>query len=179
MLRLFVAVDLPDQERRRLSALRESLAGARWVAAEQLHLTLRFLGWVPESAVETTAAALATVSAPGFTLALAGVGVFPAPPSRKPARVLWAGLAPPEPPIALKAAIDAALGPDPEGRPLSPHVTLARWKERPRPDLAAFLERHQALAGPAFPVTAFHLYQSRMSSTGATYTIVRSFPLRP
>jgi len=175
--RLFVAIDLPAEERSRLRALLPPLAGARAVSAEQMHLTLRFLGAVAEEKVADVAAALGAVEAPAFALALAGVGVFPPPHTRKPARVLWAGVTPGDGLAALKAAVDRALGP-PEERAFTPHVTLARWRDRPGPELRALLERHRAFTGPLFPVTAFRLYDSRTDPAGAVHTRLRSYPLR-
>jgi 2'-5' RNA ligase len=173
VLRLFVAVDLPVAERLRLAALQTTMTGARWIPTSDLHLTLRFLGAVPSNALPALEAALARVSGPAFSLALSGVGVFPSPATRRAAHVLWAGIAPAPALVALKAAIDGALGPDTEGRPYTPHVTLARLDQAPAAALGAFLDRHRALAGAPFPVTAFHLYESR----GGAYTILRSFAL--
>jgi 2'-5' RNA ligase len=173
VLRLFVALDLPVAERLRLAALAAPIAGARWIPTSDLHVTLRFLGAVPEDGLDSIVAALAAISAPAFALALAGIGTFPPPATGKAAHVLWAGLAPAPAIAELKAAVDAALGPDPEDRPYTPHVTLARLKQAPAAPLAAFLDRHRALAGAAFPVTAFHLYESR----GGAYSILRSFAL--
>jgi 2'-5' RNA ligase len=56
-------------------------------------------------------------------------------------------------------------------------VTLARFKDRAGPDLAPFLERHRAFAGPAWRVASFEVYESRLRPTGAEYTIVRSYRL--
>ena len=115
-----------------------------------------------------------------FGLSLRGVGVFPPQPSRRsPPRVLWVGLAPVDRLSALKQAIDQALGPDPEmaEREFHPHVTLARWKDPPGPELARFLDRHAGLASPAFAVRDFHLYESRTLPEGAVYTRLHSFNL--
>jgi RNA 2',3'-cyclic 3'-phosphodiesterase len=181
MPRLFIALDLPPPPRAALAALRAEIPGARWVAPEQLHLTLRFLGQVAEDRVADLCAQLATVSAAAFQAQLEGVGVFPPVPTRrKPARVLWAGIAPPDPVRALKEAVDKVLGPDPESadQAFSPHVTLARFKEPPRPEaLADYLGRHRALAGAPFPVGAFVLYQSRTLASGSVYTPLASYRL--
>jgi 2'-5' RNA ligase len=93
--------------------------------------------------------------------------------------VLWAGLDPAGPLVALKAEIDRALGPDPEsaGRGFSPHVTLARFKERPGAAADAFLGGHQTLAAGPFPVEAFHLYESQLGPGGARHRIVRTYAL--
>lgn len=181
MPRLFIALDLPPQPRQGLASLCSGIPGARWVSAEQLHLTLRFLGQVPPDHVDAARARLAGVSVAAFRASLRGVGLFPPTPTRrKPARVLWAGVDPPGPVAALKDALDAALGPDPESadRAFSPHVTLARFKEPPPPDaLARFLEQHRALASAPFPLDAFHLYESRTLPGGPVYIPLATYPL--
>ncbi|MCH8200245.1 MAG: RNA 2',3'-cyclic phosphodiesterase, partial [Chloroflexi bacterium] len=95
-LRLFVAIELPEQVRVALGAsierLRSSLGGAyRWVRPEAVHLTLRFLGDVEPERVAELAAALEAAVGPlaAFELRLDGTGVFPNP--RAPS-VVWAGL---------------------------------------------------------------------------------------
>ena len=190
--RLFLAIDLPAEVRATLAALARpgddppdgDLPGARWVAPAQMHLTLRFLGGVPETEIDRLRTALAGVRAPRFPLALAGMGTFPAPPTRSP-RVLWAAVAPVVPVRDLKRAIDEALGPDPEAhdRPFSPHVTLARWQDgpgaRPGAPLDRFLARHQGLHCAPFEVGAFRLYESRTLPQGPQYTALTDFPLFP
>jgi 2'-5' RNA ligase len=85
---------------------------------------------------------------------------------------------------ALKLAIDAVLGPDPEaaGRAFSPHVTMARFRdphdrELP-PRLAGYLARRAGLGSELFPVGAFRLYESRTLPGGPEYTALADFPLR-
>lgn len=178
--RLFLAVDLPEAARRQLEGCAAELPGTRWVAPAQLHLTLRFLGGVPEGEIDALRVRLARVEAPAFQLSLAGVGVFPGAPSRRnPPRVLWAGVTPAEPVRRLKQAIDGVLGPDPEahGRDFSPHVTLARFKEPPGGPLEPYLERHAALTCPPFPVESFVLYESQTLPDGPRYSVVAEYPL--
>jgi RNA 2',3'-cyclic 3'-phosphodiesterase len=181
MPRLFLAIDLPPPLRARLADLCQGVSGARWLPEEQLHLTVRFLGGVEEAALPGLRRALAGVRASAFRLAVAGVGTFPPASGRGAARVLWAGVAPPEPLLTLRAAIDEALGPDPEAaaRGFSPHVTLARFRDRPGPELPAFLEAHARLASEPFPVDAFHLYESQLGPRGARHTRLLDVPLAP
>lgn len=179
-VRLFVAVALPATIRAALVPLTEELRGARWIPADQRHLTLRFLGDTPEGHLDDLRARLAGVSAPPFSVAVTGTGVFPPRPSRRsPARVLWAGLSPAAPVIALKTALDAALDADPEerGRPFSPHVTLARFKAVPGPALDDYLARHRGFCTPPFEVDAFHLYASTLGPSGARHDLMARFPL--
>lgn len=157
----------------------DGVAGARWVRREQLHLTLRFLGHVSDEAASDVQARLRAISAPRFGLALRGVGVFPEAQARKPPRVLWAGIVPKEPMASVKAAIDQALGPDEESerRGFSPHLTLARFSERPGADLTAYLAKHADLRSAPFAVQALRLYESQLRRTGAIYTIRETYPL--
>jgi 2'-5' RNA ligase len=182
MLRLFIALDLPAEQRLALSAIASGIPGARWVVSEQLHLTLRFLGSVADERVPELQENLARVVSPAFRAALSGVGVFPPTPTRrKPARVLWAGVSPAEPVRALKQAIDGVLGPDLEAaaQEFSPHVTLARFKEPPATDpLTRFLQQHRSFSGDLFPVESFQLYDSRTLPAGPVYTVRASYPLR-
>jgi 2'-5' RNA ligase len=176
MLRLFVAVDLPKNLRDQIAPMCNGITGARWSKPEQLHITLRFLGAVPEDDLDRIRQALAPVRLPSFQLEVRRTGVFP--PHKLP-RVLWLGLAPTEPLCALKEAIDAALGPDPEcdRRTFSPHLTLARFTSRPRDELARFLATHGEFQAGPWVVREFHLYKSTLRRTGAVHEVVETYPL--
>lgn len=177
-MRLFIAIDLPDPIKARLSALQTSIPTARWVKPAHMHLTVRFLGDTERG--EIARDALATVRAAPFTLQVAGVGQFP-PGERKPARVLWAGVAPDAGLTALHRAVEWALveaGFAPELRPFSPHLTLARLKlDRPHPAVAAFLTRHRGFEAEPFEVTQFTLYASDLRPGGPQYTAQGTYPL--
>jgi RNA 2',3'-cyclic 3'-phosphodiesterase len=182
LLRLFIAVDLPPDLRLAVAKLCQGIEGARWTRPEQLHITLRFLGDTPEEQLADLRPKLRRVAVSGFSLALTGPGVFPPLGGRKPAHVLWLGLNPPAPVQALKQAIDAVLGPDPEAaqRGFSPHLTLARLgkgEPRSRRDLDAFLAKHADLAAGPFPVSGFHLYRSTLRPQGALHEVVETYPL--
>ncbi|HET7753159.1 MAG TPA: RNA 2',3'-cyclic phosphodiesterase [Anaeromyxobacteraceae bacterium] len=185
--RLFIAVEPPPPVRRRLAAIQaemKRLAGrnaddVRWVGADNLHVTLQFLGSVPEERVEDVKAALAGAAAEiaPLHLELRGAGAFPH--GRKP-RVLWAGLSGDVDRLtALAASIGNALAPlgfTPEDRPFSPHVTLGRSREpRGAPRLAAAIAGTANVSGPGWRVVEVDLVQSHLSPTGARYeTIARA-----
>jgi 2'-5' RNA ligase len=177
-MRLFIALDLPEEIAAQARGLCQGLAAARWTNPAQLHLTLRFLGEVAEKELTALQANLARVTGAPFTLGLRGVGVFPR--KRRPARVLWTGVAPAEPVAALKAALDAVLGPDPESdeRGFSPHLTLARFRDDPRASLEGYLAQHAGFASPTWTVDRFYLYRSTLGSDGARHEIVERYPLR-
>jgi 2'-5' RNA ligase len=179
VLRLFLAVDLPDPVRREIVALCTQVNQARWVKPHQLHMTLRFMGQTPDDGLAEIRNRLANVQVPAFDLALQSAGVFPGVASTKRARVLWLGLEPMEPLVRLKHAIDACLGPDAErgNQGFSPHLTLARFTGRTDATLTQFLSRYQAYHGERFRVACFKLYQSTLHSRGAVHEVMATYPL--
>jgi 2'-5' RNA ligase len=177
MPRLFVALDLPGEQKDRLLALCNSLPGARWVRDRQFHLSLRFLGEVEGPTLESVQHALNGVRSDPFSLELSGVGHFP---PRGTPRVLWAGLAPSAELLALHRQVDKVLrrvGIPPEERKYAPHVTLARLRETPLPRLLQFVREHAELRSEPFPVTDFQLFRSTLGSEGALHQVEASYPL--
>ncbi|AJP73191.1 RNA 2',3'-cyclic phosphodiesterase [Sphingomonas hengshuiensis] len=177
MLRIFAGLALPGQIMSSLLATMGGIPGARWQSAEQLHLTLRFIGDVDRRVAEDIALALGQVSVPPITIALSGVGQFE---SRGRPNAVWAGVRPQAPLAALHRKIDQAVvrcGLPPEGRAYLPHVTLARMNAASgATDL--FLETHAGLASPPFTLDHFILFESRLGHGGASYTPVERYPLR-
>lgn len=179
MHRLFIAIDFPPLVRAQLKLMCHGLPGARWMPEEQLHLTLRFIGEVEGAGMLDIQEALGRVSAPGFDLALSGVGFFP---PRGTPRVVWAGIQDPAPLVTLRHRVDAALtdaGIPPEGRKYAPHVTLARLRDTPPRRVAEFLAHHNGFWTDPFPVMGFHLYESTLTPKGAIHNIIGSVPLGP
>ncbi|CAO3408066.1 RNA 2',3'-cyclic phosphodiesterase [Azospirillum largimobile] len=177
MLRLFVAIDLTEEICRRLAGLAGGVPGARWTEPENLHLTLRFIGEVPEDQAMDIDAALAEIHAPAFPLSLDGVGVFG---TGRKARVLWAGVERNEALAHLQAKVESALvrcGLPAEERKYSPHVTLARLRDAPADRIGRFLsDRGLFRAGP-MPVEHLTLYRSHLGNGGAVYESLREYPL--
>src|SRR5262249_19820172 len=145
----------------------------------QIHLTLRFIGDADEAMQREIEAALELIEVPAFTLAIRGTGQFP---KNRAARVLWAGVDPEAPLVALARKVDEAVvaaGVAPEDRDFSPHVTLARIKDTPsKPAIERFLKEHAALQSPPFAIEEIRLYSSVLSSKGAVHTVEKSFPLK-
>jgi len=178
MSRLFVAIDLPPDIVAQLQGLCCGLPGARWVAAEQMHLTLRFIGEVDGGVFQDIKEGLADIETGGFALQVKGLGFFP---PRKTPRVLWAGIAPVGQVSALRRRIDnvlLGLGLEPEGRKYSPHITLARLHDTPLARLGRFLAGNSLFATQEFPVSEFHLYSSELTSKGAFHAIEASYFLQ-
>jgi RNA 2',3'-cyclic 3'-phosphodiesterase len=188
-LRLFVALDPPDAVRRRLAALQaEVKKGAgraasevKWVAAENIHLTLQFLGAVPEERVDDVKRAVADAAAVSTALDLEVRGTGGFPNARRP-RVVWAGLAGDvERLTALVQGLGAHLAPlgfPPEERPFSPHLTLGRAREpRGAPGLAAAIAQAAELPSAPWRASDVVLFQSHLSPMGARYEAVLRAPL--
>ncbi|HYJ81561.1 MAG TPA: RNA 2',3'-cyclic phosphodiesterase [Allosphingosinicella sp.] len=176
MHRLFVAIRLPPPVRTRLLELMGGVAGARWQSEDQLHLTLRFIGEVDRHLARDVDAALSSVRHPAFSVHLNGLGVFD---RRGEPVTLWAGLTPHEPLRALHKKVDQALvqaGLEPERRAYLPHVTLARLP-RGSGSIGGLIEGAGGLAGPAFEVRDFRLYESRLTPDGPLYTPVETYSL--
>ena len=177
MPRLFVALPLPEAVRLHLALLAGGVPGARWTTPENIHLTLRFLGDVGETAADDLADGLGMISAEPFSLRIAGLGQFG---DRRRARVLWAGIETCGELLALRAVVEslvARLGFSPEGRRYSPHVTLARMKGLAPDRLAPFLEAHAGLALAPFAVDRFQLLSSHRGRERAHYRVEAEYPL--
>jgi 2'-5' RNA ligase len=177
MIRLFVAIDVPDQARRDLTALCNGVPGAKWVQPEQMHLTMRFIGEVDGAKGRDVASALGEIDAPSFELGLAGVGSFG---DRRAAKVLWAGVQAGPELARLQSKIETALqriGLPPERRKFHPHITLARLNGAPEQRVAEYLRAHSAFASPPFEAESFVLYSSFLSQSGALHRVEASYPL--
>ena len=176
-MRLFVAIDLPAPLRQRLALLTGGLPGARWVAAENHHLTLRFIGEAQAWQAEEIDHALAALRVPGFTLTLAGIGLF-AKGGRGTA--LWAGVERTPPLEHLHAKIETALqriGLEPERRRFAPHVTLARVDGVAEAKLAGYLQANGLFRAPAVAIEHFTLFSSRLGKERAIYTAEAGYEL--
>jgi RNA 2',3'-cyclic 3'-phosphodiesterase len=169
MPRLFVAIDLPGPLKADLARFTPELPVARWVGAEELHLTLRFIGEVDPETCSAIKTALSGISFAAFPLTLRGVGHFP--PNRRP-RVLWVGMDPCDRLVQLQLELELALietGIPADERRFSPHITLARLKETPPAAVNGFEIRHSDLACPPFEVSEFILYSSVLTQQGAIH----------
>ncbi len=180
-MRLFVALDIPDNVRSAIFAivakLRPACRNARWVRIEGLHVTLKFIGETSAEKTEMIKTALASIPLrTPIPMKFHGLGFFPT--ARRP-RVLWAGIETGTDLAALAAAVETsigALGIPREERTFSPHLTLARF-DTPR-GLDA-LHTAVEIAGPiefgATIAKEFHLYQSVLKPGGAEYTRLATY----
>ena len=177
MPRLFLGIDLPDPIDFDIQLMAGGIPGARWQSAEQLHLTLHFLGDVDGGDARRLRAALEQLEAPRFTMQLRGAGVFPL---RGQARTLWVGVTEADPVRLIhdrSARIIDELGLEREHRKFVPHVTVARLHNPDTRKLGEWVTGHALYASPEFSVTEVRLYSSVLSHAGAKYRTEAVYPL--
>ena len=176
MHRLFAAIRPPEAIRDLLVDAMDESPNLGWVADDNLHLTLRFIGEVERPLANDIADQLGRIRFPSFELKISGLGRF----EQRNGGALWAGVEPRRPVAELAAKVDracVAAGLEPERRAFHPHLTLARWRRRNAEAAREFERRNAALASELFAVTSFILFESRLSKHGAHYEEVAEYAL--
>lgn len=174
-MRLFIALELPEEVKEELLKVQKLLPEAKMrpVGKEQMHLTLKFLGEVTPEKAERVKECLKKVELKPFRTCLSKIGVFP---SESYIRVVWVGLEPEQEIVELQKAIDSSLEKDfPKDKQFKAHLTLARVKFVK--DKKAFVEGVKKIkATPiSFDVKDFRLKKSTLMLTGPIYEDVAVF----
>jgi len=181
MHRLFIAIRPPEQVCDHLLDVMEGVDGARWQDADNLHVTLRFLGEVGHNVAEDLAAELGKITVSPFDLTIKGIGHFDS--SRRSGaspHALWARVEDSPALEALRRKVDRAcmaVGLPAEDRRFVPHITLARLN-RSTGDIGPWMVCHAHLSAGPWPVGCFGLYESHLGPHGSTYEEVVRYPLR-
>ena len=192
-MRLFVALDIPEEIRARLAEfmtrLQRGFPDLKWVRPESLHITLKFIG--ESQKLDEIKSALSAIHSAPFGLSFRGCGFFQ---PRSP-RVFWAGIEAPPELAQLADRVDEALKPlgvKANDFPYHPHLTLARVgsgspkgdpRDRDKPtmmDLTGYLEHSPETAAMDFgkmSAREFFLYKSELSRGGSKYTKIAAFNL--
>jgi RNA 2',3'-cyclic 3'-phosphodiesterase len=177
-LRLFVAIEIPSSVRGLVAAavapFRERFPRARWVPAENQHVTVKFLGSTWPRLLGRVMEVVETVASecPPFESRVSGLGAFP---SERRARVLWAGLwDPADSMTGIAAGLDEGLARDftPEKRGFTPHLTVARFEP---PVRIGGLESD--LRSEPFRVDQVVLFRSHLRRPAPIYEPLKRFPL--
>ena len=188
-VRSFIAIELPDELKQRLSQLQGRLKAhnqpwVKWVNPYRIHLTLKFLGNITTGKIDEIIKAMeeATKGIPPFHLKVRELGVFP---NLKRVQVAWVGLNGEVDKLSqLQKRIEASLahlGFTHESRPFTPHLTLARIRDR------ASAEERQAFGQVitsadretdyTFEVNLISLMKSQLTIEGAIYSQIGSIKL--
>jgi len=180
MSRLFLAINLPDEVKQELWKVEEGMkqqfihSKVAWVALENFHITLHFLGDVEEELIPELKERLAKQVYPQeFSLILKEVGAFP---DKKQPRTLQVTTSLPTQALGLYkrlADVLVSLGLPVDMRPWTPHITLGRVKVQ-----SEVLQPEKIALSPLpFSVSSFELMKSTLTSQGSLYESLASFPL--
>jgi len=185
-VRSFIAIPVPADGLQVLEDAVERLdlelgKSVRWVRSEGVHLTLKFMGNIPEGMVARVLEALPPVAArfAPIDLSISGMGVFPSP--RRP-RVLWAGLRGDlETLSALQLAVDDAvgkLGLPKEQRAFSPHLTLGRVRrdvaEGQLRKIGQVVAAGELPGAPSWTADTVNLMRTELDPAGSRHYLVGS-----
>ena len=158
-------------------------SGVKWVSVDLLHLTIKFMGELPDEKLDETKATICKVvkQLPSFQINIQGLGMYP---NHQKPRVVWLGIEGKEPIINIHHLLDDALekiGIQPERRKFSPHLSLARLRRGT--DQATVKEIGQTLSKFTVDslgmVTVEHisLYKSKLTPQGPIHTLLQAAPL--
>jgi 2'-5' RNA ligase len=188
-VRLFVAVELGEDvqatasrvidELKRRMEKRAPHARVTWVKPAHLHLTLRFIGDADAALGEKIVTTLERpLGVPAFAMRIEGTGTFP---PKRPPRVIWAGISAGLDTLRsvereVSARLDRLISPA-DDRDFHPHVTLGRVRNPSGLRADVLLDGLQDTAFGVVEVRAVTLFESRLSSTGPTYTALGRAPL--
>ena len=183
-MRLFLAIELPDDVRAHLlnvrQRLEDTLPKVAYTRGENLHVTLKFLGEVEPKLMAQLAESLEKIKPQRSKPHAAQIDCFP---NRGPVRIVAAALDGTLAPLrALVQGIEQRchyLGFEKEQRAYRPHVTIARARPTLSPKFRAGITEitSDLWPGPAFEPQRFVLMQSQMSPGGSIYSVVASFPV--
>ncbi|HKY55342.1 MAG TPA: RNA 2',3'-cyclic phosphodiesterase [Anaerolineales bacterium] len=189
LLRAFIALEIPAKVQKDIyhatSRLRSGIGSlVRWVPAENMHLTLKFLGDISPANVEflTQLIRAEADSHHCFEIHLTGLASFPSP---KRPRVIYIGIHAPAELEALQHAVESGarrLGYESEERSFSPHLTVGRVKQNisasDQQKIRRALEKTKIDSLGTARVDSVHLYKSDLKPTGSEYTKLFSAPLK-
>ncbi|MDD5428026.1 MAG: RNA 2',3'-cyclic phosphodiesterase [Candidatus Omnitrophica bacterium] len=179
-MRTFVAIELSEDIKSALdqveSHLKYSGADVKWVAKENIHLTLKFLGEIDEAKCEKVKSILDTIakSTKPFEISLKDIGAFP---NIDHPKVIWVGLDKGAvESIELAGKIDselAKIGFEKETRPFTAHLTIGRVRSpKNKQAMKEKITGYQlpAASTPHFSAGTLTLFQSKLTPSGSIYT---------
>lgn len=182
VVRSFIAISLSAEIIRQLNQVLENLqarlpgVAIRWTQAQNIHVTIKFLGDVSISNLDLVKKIIQIEASrhSAFELSIGELGAFPT--INRP-QVLWVGVEAPQELYAIQSGIEneaARLGYTPENRPFSPHLTLARTARNATPEdvrkISSVLAGYKVGYLGALKVQELHLYKSDLQRSGAVYT---------
>ena len=179
MVRLFVALDIPDDIREQYAVALDTIRGSRarcsFVDPSQMHITLKFIGEIEGSRLSAFCDALAGITCTPFTLSLGAITID----NQKRPRVVWGDVDDPGECRTLAGEIDSvlsSLGVEREKRRFKPHITIARVKQF-HPSLFDAVAAVSGSCSGSFDADRFVLKKSDLTPGGPRYTDILEVPL--
>jgi RNA 2',3'-cyclic 3'-phosphodiesterase len=176
MPRLFTGLELPGAVVSQLTLMRGGVPGARWLEAEDYHVTLRFFGDIDARSARDVDETLGEIRRPKALVRFEGLSWFG---GDKP-RAIVAKVKTDPTLMDLQAEQERRLrriGIEPETRKYTPHVTLARLRGVRQASVASYLAERGALIADSFSAERFVLYSAREGSGGGPYIVEAAYPL--
>ncbi len=181
-MRLFIAIHLNktvlNNMKDLISPLGRQYKEVKWVAAQNIHITLKFLGETDEANLNNIIHSLQTIEQKSFSLTIEKTSAFP---NLNFPKVIWLGVTGDlKPIIQLSKQVDeqmAQLNFPEEKRKFSPHITIGRVKGKAPKPLLSFLKQHHDHDFGLITIDSFKLMSSELTPKGPIYTIVKDFPL--
>jgi 2'-5' RNA ligase len=176
MPRLFTGIEIPEDIAAELELMRGGIWGARWIGRENYHITLRFMGDIPEHLAQEIAHELDGIEVRPFDIMLKGMGYF----GGKEPHTLYAGVEENASLRRLQAQherICQSLGLDADPRRFTPHVTLARLRDASAAEVHNFVIGHNLFRSRPFPLSRFVLFPSRPSRGGGPYAVEEAYEM--
>ncbi|MFZ3071931.1 MAG: RNA 2',3'-cyclic phosphodiesterase [Thermodesulfobacteriota bacterium] len=179
-VRAFIAIEIPEEIKKEISSIQDELKkslgktpGISWARPATTHLTLKFLGDVPEEKIGDIEEALrlSTRGIKAFTVSVTGIGGFP---NLENPRVLWAGIQESAELENLHVAMENSLyavGFEKDEKPFRPHLTLARIKSPVEgKKLSKAIKELRTDINADFIADSVILFKSELSSRRAVHT---------
>lgn len=172
MIRLFVAINLPDWLKNELTLLCSfGIKGVKWVETANFHLSLRFIGEVTQEDFQDISDSLSKIKVNPFTLTLSGLGTFP---NERSPRVIWTGVNKNEELIRLQKKVETQLnklGLKGDKRRYTPHITLGRVKADKPGRIGDFMVQNNLYKSKPIDIESFQLFSSVLTPKGPIYRV--------
>lgn len=175
-MRIFIAIELPEQVKTYLFELQKKIKGvkARWVAKKNLHLTLNFVGEIQEDKVDKIKSILKTIKQDKFQASLSEIGFFP---NSNLVKVVWVGLEPRKTILQLAQKIDQELMDFSREQKFESHITLGRLSSFKKKEDFFKSIKEIKIEKLSFNIDSFKLIKSELHKDGPKYTPIENFNL--
>jgi len=175
MPRLFIGIEVPGNQGTMLALSQSGLENVRWVAPEDLHITLRFIGDVTTPQANAIYDALHQKNWPQPTIKLGELKAF----GGSTPKSIYASVSDDECLLHLQTKQERLcqrLGLEADSRKFTPHVTIGRCSKLTADAVALYLGSHGGFIAPAYRPSSFVLYSARDSIGGGPYHVEARFP---